>query len=480
MCTVQSCTDDMKPVSLRSFIRIWKKALPLIVIQMPRSDLCLTCQQNTLKLSVLANMDDSIKAERIKQSLEHLNLVQQERLCYTDTIKKCRDVLNSHPTKNLTGNVVGSFSASSHISFDFAQQVHIPNLPDQPGPIYFLTPYKIGIFGIQNEAVGVQINYIIPESVVTGKGANSVISMVHHYLQNYTLGETVLYIHADNCVGQNKNNIVMQYLCWRILAGLNRVIKIMFLPVGHTKFSPDAGFGIIKSKFRRSQVCTISEMCDCVVASTPTTKMNRAQLVGGDENIDVPTFDWQTKFKDMNFKGIPSIKQQHHFSFSSTTPGSVVCKMELTAAEVTYKLINDIPNNETLQMLPQVVKPAGLSPERQWYLYEMIRPLVPEYARDMLCPKPSCNRVTFAQARAETSRATAVSSTITMKQTKKKPVKQVQESTDSETESEHSVRLPSPKRKQQTCSYCHEIGHTNRVLRGKFSCPKRFADNEDE
>ena len=150
--------------------------------------------------------------------------------------------------------------------------------------------FQLFIFNIHYEAIGIQVNYVIPEGTVTGKGANSVVSMVHHYLSHYTLGESVLYIHADNCVGQNKNNIVMQYLCWRVLCGFNRVIKTMFLPVGHTKFAPDAGFGMIKSKFRRSQICTVSEMCCCITDSTPVTKMNWVQLVG-DENghIDVPT-----------------------------------------------------------------------------------------------------------------------------------------------------------------------------------------------
>jgi len=250
----KSCPCDVKPVSRRSFVRIWKKTVPHIIIQMPRSDLCLTCQQNTTSMVALANISDEVKTDRIESSLEHLNLVQRERLHYTDTIQKCKDMLVSHPTKCLLGNQVRSFPGASHISFDFAQQVHIPNLPDQPGPIYFLTPYKIGLFGIHNEAIGIQVNYVITEGTVTRKGANSVVSMVHHYLSHYTLGESVLYIHADNCMGQNKNNIVMQYLCLRVLCGFNRVIKIMFLPVGHTKFAPDAGFGMIKSKFRRSQI----------------------------------------------------------------------------------------------------------------------------------------------------------------------------------------------------------------------------------
>ena len=85
----------------------------------------------------------------------------------------------------------------------------------------FLTPYKIGIFGVNNEAMCHQVNYAIHESITTGKGPNAVASMLHHYLENYSLGESVVYIHADNSVGQNKNNVIMHYLCWRILAGSN-------------------------------------------------------------------------------------------------------------------------------------------------------------------------------------------------------------------------------------------------------------------
>lgn len=54
------------------------------------------------------------------------------------------------------------------------------------------------------------MNYLIDEAVATGKGANTVVSLLHHFLANHGLGETDLSLHADNCVGQNKNNVVLQ------------------------------------------------------------------------------------------------------------------------------------------------------------------------------------------------------------------------------------------------------------------------------
>ena len=57
-----------------------------------------------------------------------------------------------------------------------------------------------------------QINYLIDESAVTGKGSNEVISMLHHFFETQGLGEAHCHLHAVNCVGQNKNNTVIQVL----------------------------------------------------------------------------------------------------------------------------------------------------------------------------------------------------------------------------------------------------------------------------
>ena len=83
-------------------------------------------------------------------------------------------------------------------------------MPDQPRPIYFLTPFKVGIFGIANESGCVQHNYGIPKNMLTRKGANCILSMIHHYLaeRENSIKDT-LYCHSDNYIWQNKNNIVM-------------------------------------------------------------------------------------------------------------------------------------------------------------------------------------------------------------------------------------------------------------------------------
>ena len=46
------------------------------------------------------------------------------------------------------------------------------------------------------------MNYLIDEASDTGKGANTIVSLLHHYFQEHGLGETDVHLHADNCVGR--------------------------------------------------------------------------------------------------------------------------------------------------------------------------------------------------------------------------------------------------------------------------------------
>lgn len=47
--------------------------------------------------------------------------------------------------------------------------------------------------------------YLIDEALQTGKGANTIISLLHHLQQTHAFVKVHLQLHADNCGGQNKN-----------------------------------------------------------------------------------------------------------------------------------------------------------------------------------------------------------------------------------------------------------------------------------
>ncbi len=99
--------------------------------------------------------------------------------------------------------------------------------------------------------------FLIDEASDCVKGANAVISMLHYFFDHHSLGEQEVYLHADNCSGQNQNSAVMQCLMWRVLSGRHNEITISFLVVGHTKFAPDWCFGLLKRLYRRSRVGSI-------------------------------------------------------------------------------------------------------------------------------------------------------------------------------------------------------------------------------
>ena len=99
----------------------------------------------------------------------------------------------------------------------------------QPGPIYFLTAIKCSVFGVNCEAIPRQVNFLTDEFVETGKGANAVISRVHYFFEVHSMGEEDVYLHCDNCAGQNKNNAMIQYLLWRVLSDRHTNITLSFL-----------------------------------------------------------------------------------------------------------------------------------------------------------------------------------------------------------------------------------------------------------
>lgn len=311
----------------------------------------------------------------------HLELVAKERKYYRDIVKESKKTFaDKEPCEPNSS----SLKTSVHYSFDMAQQVHIPSNPLQPGPIYFLVPFKIGIFGVMCETVNKQVNYLIPESVSTTKGSNLIVSLFHHQLENYSFGEETMFIHADNCVGQNKNNIVLAYLAWRISTNKNKMIVLSFLPVGHTKFSCDWAFGLLKKKFRITHVSSVQEFAECIDNSTPTSKVNSAVAVGNEKgDVFVNVYNWLQFFKDSKANKVKHITSYNHFEFCEEFKGKVHGKTDIDGNEFVHRIF---PDESAPVGFPVVVIPTGMTRERKEYLYKHIRPYCKEDLKDVVCP----------------------------------------------------------------------------------------------
>ena len=53
--------SELQPVSYRTFCRYWRLQLRHVVIGRPRTDLCWTCQQNSMAITKMANTSDQQK-----------------------------------------------------------------------------------------------------------------------------------------------------------------------------------------------------------------------------------------------------------------------------------------------------------------------------------------------------------------------------------------------------------------------------------
>ena len=382
--------ESETPVGYSKFVELWNQLTPHVVIMRPMSDLCFTCQHNNTQIVRSVNLPESTKSTVVRAQEEHLLRASSERSFYRSTVKTleatAQQILAANHGVVPRNTRPCSLQGAMHYSYDYAQQVHYPSNPLQPGPICFKTPRKCGIFGVCCEAIPRQVNFLVDEAVLTGKGANSTISLVHYFFENFGLGETDAYIHADNCSGQNKNNYFLWYYAWRVIVGLHYNILYSFLVAGHTKFSPDWCFGLAKQAVRKTFISDLFELARTIDNST-VTGVNVAQLCGlHDGTVIVPTYNWAS-FLETYFKKLPGVKSFHHFRFSKDTPGRVFCKRYVDSEEMEFDLLKD-PTKRPPYTLPSVVNPVGLDLERKNYLYKEIRQFCKPGSADLVAPKP--------------------------------------------------------------------------------------------
>ena len=385
MTYTEICTSQgQQSVGYSKFCDLWKQLCPFILIMRPATDLCWTCQKNNNLIQKSVNLPENQKVEAVRIQEEHLQLAAGERDFYKECCRESKESVQQHLREiDFTGRRDPcSYQGTVHYSYDYAQQLHYPADPLQPGPIYFKTPRKCAIFGVCCEAIPRQVNFLIDENVLTGKGANSTISYVHFYFQRHGLGETEAQIHADNCGAQNKNSAFIWYYLWRVMSDLHEEINYNFLLPGHTKFSPDWCFGLLKQKTRKT---FISSLFDIARSVEESANVNVAELVGlHNGTVLVPTYDWFT-YLGRFFKKLPNIKSFYHFRFHRDFPGTVFCKEYWNSQE---RAVNLLRNGTTLEtgVLPPTISPSGISRERAEYLYKEIREFCRGGTEDLVAP----------------------------------------------------------------------------------------------
>ncbi|EDN68038.1 conserved hypothetical protein [Beggiatoa sp. PS] len=395
-----SLQNQNKPsVGYRTFMRCWQEFCSHIVFSKPRTDLCMTCEDFKKEINkITSDLDekrDDDKEKIYKKALKHIEDAKKERTYYAACSKLAEEHYLRLGLKNIPSRSIkpNSRNMMQHYSWDFAQQLLYPYEDQQVGHIYFKTPRKAQLFGICCEGIPRQTNYLIDETDFPDKDANTVISILDHFFAYHGLGEKYACLTADNCVGQNKNNAVLHYLLYRVLAGLHDNIELSFMIVGHTKFAPDGYFGLIRKHYRRSSIYTYQDLVQTIINSSAHGH-NTCQPVG---NYGTPTNSQPLIYRDWSswllkfFKKLPDITSYRHFKIEKSKPGVVSIKRAIDGEETEIALVKrTIPfgKNKSFRR-PSKITPKGLSLTRQWYLYEQIRMHIPnEPDKEMTCPKP--------------------------------------------------------------------------------------------
>ena len=247
--------------------------------------------------------------------------------------------------------------------------------------MYFSSLPKVHLFGIQNEASGEQINYVLDENELLDKGINGTLGLVFDAIKKFNKGEKHLKLTCDNAVGQNKNNVTLWLCLYLVIMGNYESVELSTMIAGHTKFKVDGNFGMIKKRYRKS---TIFSKKDFVRVVEESSSLNKAQCYESGQDFQYLDFKVLEKYFNKLFK----IRKYHHFFFSADNLGVVKVKefvdsdweefdLLKTEGREREEVIEDIRS-----LVFSILEPKPLSLEREKYLQEKIRPLAREEFRD--------------------------------------------------------------------------------------------------
>jgi hypothetical protein len=334
----------------------WKEYFPYAGWVKNETCICDTCadfMQQLRSLQLVPGFATCAEAKCVSDKWdEHLHHATSERKFYLETIQqfdgKTKREWFSRAWTNGTDPatiVVGAWRGL-RCSFDYAEGVTLPHHVGVHSGEYFKSGYRIGLFAIvvegwcrlklpaggTKEGTDLRFVFAIPEEILDSKhgsmakGASMVVAMLWYFLQNVTDADNEPYkylqISADNCSGQNKNRTMIHFLCWLVHFQGYHFIRLSFMVVGHTKFSPDRVFGLIKMTWALQEVETYARALE--VFAMPSER----NIVIDVRNI--PCHNWK-EFFEGGFYGkskllsCDGISTHHHFEICSLAPAYGLC-----------------------------------------------------------------------------------------------------------------------------------------------------------
>lgn len=126
-------------------------------------------------------------------------------------------------------------------AMDFGRDISLPDI--STSEVYFRRQLSFYLFNVHVLANGMSVFYTYDQTE-GNKGANDVVSMLNHFIENY-LDPSVeeLTNFCDSCGGQNKNFTVFRYL--HHITTEKNIVTVVFPIRGHSYMEPDKNMGLL-------------------------------------------------------------------------------------------------------------------------------------------------------------------------------------------------------------------------------------------
>lgn len=204
----------------------------------PRTDTCATCDQ--LKIQLDAASTDELKQQLNVQKEVHLRKAQ----AFYNDLKEKTEMAQIDETVET-------------ICFDYQQNLPVPVLTT--GEIFYarqIWVYNQLFYSCSNNK---SVSYMFDETVAK-KGSIETVSFLWHFIKKYIRSSvTVLHIFTDNCGGQNKNAVMIQFLSTLVNNGrFSKIVHHLPEP-GHSFLPCDRDFAQIEKKKRKKEILYLPE-----------------------------------------------------------------------------------------------------------------------------------------------------------------------------------------------------------------------------
>jgi hypothetical protein len=367
--------------SIDSLKRYWMnhETFKNMKIRNPSKDVCDECSVFKNKISSLADEEFTELGEIIND--EHQSHISQYRYMRNEYEK---DIMKSRNTENKCRPIV--------LSFDYAQNVEIPHLSQQPGLFYFSSLKKAYQFGVVDEELDEHHHYLYMESE-GGKGSDNVVSMVIHYIKNIMKRKSKhLILWADNCGGQNKNSTMIHTLLDLVRLKEFDVVELKFQIKGHTRNSVDRGFGYTKRQYLSSDVYSLQCLANVISRSAVNSATDSSKCIPVILQNCSDIFKTYTSFYSSKYKKCPKVQSYQIFRCDNSDMDSVSCMSPENPDErIKYALSVKKRKVETVEL--KSLTPPGFSIEKKVDFYNKIRHYIPPQFLLDLCPEPTVTEI---------------------------------------------------------------------------------------